>query len=338
MSRGEVEELWEMIQKEKKNFKTDMAFIEKELTCCILDSYPSILYDASKHLIMTGGKRIRPALATLSYNATKGDDGDVKYITPLAIALELIHTATIIHDDIIDKSSMRRGGPTVNVKWGNETALLAGDLIFSKAFGLIGTYENKRVIDTISNACIKLAEGEVLETLHTGNLDMTEEVYLEVIERKTASLFKACTKCGAILGGGSEEEVAALSRYGYLMGIGFQMTDDVLDVVSGEAKLGKPIGADVCLGRPTFVILRAMEVAGEKEKRILDKIIKRKRSSKGDIQKALEIIKNTNSIEYASKRAKSFIERAKREITDLRESEAKRSLELIADYAISREF
>jgi geranylgeranyl diphosphate synthase type I len=307
-----------------------MAFIEGELTYCILDSCPKVLYDASKHLIKKG-KRIRPALAVLSYFAVGEGDKDIGYIAPLAIALELIHTATIIHDDIIDKSSFRRGISTVNAKWGNETALLAGDLVFSKAFGLVGKYEDERVIGAISNACIKLAEGEVLETIHTGNVDMTEEVYLEIIERKTASLFEACAKCGAMLGGGSEAEVDRLSRYGYLMGIGFQMIDDVLDVVSGESTLGKPVGADIALGRPTVVVLHALR-AGEKE---LKEIIQR--PSK-DIKKIFKIIEKTGSIKYAKNRAISFIEKAKKELGILPNSAAKKSLELIADYAVKRKF
>jgi|Deesub1362A_J573_1020465.scaffolds.fasta_scaffold00005_273 geranylgeranyl diphosphate synthase type I len=330
------EQLWEMISEINNDFKSDMSYIEEELTCCILNSYPSVLYNASKHLIVTGGKRIRPALTTLSYRAV-AMEGNVGYIAPLAIALELIHTATIIHDDIIDKSSMRRGVPTVNEKWGNETALLAGDLIFSKAFGLVGKYEKKEIIDIISNACIRLAEGEMLETEHTGNMNMTEEVYLEVIERKTAALFEACTKCAAILGDGTPEEIDALSRFGYLSGIGFQMTDDILDIVSGETILGKPIGADVTQGRPTFVILHALKVAGEEEKEILKDVITGKKLSKDEVKTALQII-NENSIEYAKKRAKSIIEKAKKELRVLKDSSAKKSLEIIADYAISRSF
>jgi geranylgeranyl pyrophosphate synthase len=337
MNRYEVtEELWELVRKNKENFKADMGYIEKELTCCILDSYPAVLYDASKHLILTGGKRIRPALTLLSYQAV-AEDGDIRYVAPLAIAMELIHTATIIHDDIIDKSTMRRSVETVNKKWGEETALLAGDLIFSKAFGLVGRYENQEIIDTISNACIKLAEGEMLETLHTGNMDMTEEVYLEIIERKTASLFEACTKCGAILGGGSKNEVEALSRFGYLSGIGFQMTDDILDVISGETTLGKPTGADISHGKPTFVILHALKAADKKEKKILLDVIEGRKLSKRDVQKALQII-NATSIEYAKDRAKSIIEKAKKELQTLQDTKARRSLEIIADYAISRSF
>jgi geranylgeranyl pyrophosphate synthase len=331
-----MDELWRSIQSVKKDFKRDMELIERELNLSIPSSTPAILYSASKHLT-TGGKRIRPILLTLSFNAVNSKKS-IEYALPIAAAVELIHTATIIHDDILDKSSRRRGVETVNARWGNDVALIAGDLIFSRAFGLVATHENKRVGEAISYACRRLAEGQVLENMHTRDIKMTEEVYLEVIERKTAALFEACTKCGAILGGGSEEEIKALSRYGYLTGIGFQMTDDVLDVNAGEVKLGKPVGVDVSLGKPTFVILHALKAAKDKDKKTLENILYRRRNSLEDVKKALNIIRSTNSIEYASKRARSFIANAKKELSVLRDTNSKKALELIADYAISREF
>jgi len=332
-----MDELWKTLETLEQDFRWEMETIDKGLVSTIPDSSPSILYKASRHLIEIGGKRIRPTLLTLSHNALN-TEGDLNEILPAAIAVELIHTATIIHDDILDRSSLRRGARTVNAKWGDDVALIAGDLIFSRAFGLISSLENKRVSEAIYYACRKLAEGQVLESMHTGDVKMTEEVYLEIIERKTASLFEACTRCGAILGGGNKKEVEALAKYGFLLGVGFQMTDDVLDISSGELKLGKPVGVDVGLGKPTFVILHALKVASERERRVLERTINHNNSSVKDIKKALEIIKGTNSIEYAFKRAKSFISRGKDELKGLKSSNAKDGLLLIADYAINRDF
>jgi geranylgeranyl diphosphate synthase type I len=332
-----MDELWKTLETLDQNFRRELETIDKELISSIPDSSPSRLYKASRHLIEIGGKRIRPTLLMLSHNALN-TEGDLNKILPVAIAVELIHTATIIHDDIIDRSALRRGAQTVNAKWGDDVALIAGDLIFSRAFGLISSLENKRISEAIYDACRKLAEGQVLDAMHTGDTKMTEEVYLEVIERKTASLFEACTRCGAILGGGNKKEVEALARYGFLLGVGFQMTDDVLDISSGELELGKPVGADVGLGKPTFVILHALKVASERERWILERTINHDNSSVKDIKKALEIIKGTNSIEYASKRAKSFISQGKDEIKGLKSSNAKDGLLLIADYAINRDF
>lgn len=332
-----MDELWTRIQKLQPDFRMSMARVEEELTKNLPSDQPSVLYSAARHLIRRGGKRIRPALVLLAHRAANGKR-DINWVLPIAVAVELIHTATIVHDDIIDKSPLRRGTQTVNAQWGNDAALIAGDLLFSKAFGMIGSHEDRRLSEVMSRACMRLAEGEVLEVLHTGDVEMTEEVYLEIIERKTASLFEACTRCGAILGGASEDEIAMLSRYGYQLGTGFQIADDILDVIAGEFKLGKPIGLDVTLGKPTLVVLHAIKATGDGEREILERIMRGEVSSSSDVNGALEIIKGTNSIQYASKRARFFIERAKKEIGGLRDSRAKEALELVADYAISRDF
>jgi geranylgeranyl pyrophosphate synthase len=334
-----LEELWGKISEVNPSFIEDVELVEGEMGWCISNSQPARLYNASCHFIKTKGKRMRPALVLLAYGAVNGEkEIEHEYISPIAVAVELVHTATIVHDDIIDRSSMRRGVETVNAKWGNDTALIAGDLLFSKAFGLVGSHEKRELSGIISNACIKLAEGEILEMLHTGDMSMTEEVYLEVVERKTAILFEACTKCGAILGDGDEHEIKALSRYGYHLGVGFQMTDDILDIVAKEPTLGKPIGVDISMGRPTFVILHALEVADEKDKKELISILKSDKMPDDDIKRALEIIKSTNSIEYATKRAKSQMEAAQKELRHLKDTEAKKALEIIAKYAVERSF
>lgn len=334
-----VEELWDRINEVNSTFIKDMALVESEMEMCVSNSHPTKLYNASCRFIKMKGKRVRPMLVILSCGAVNGGrEINPAYIAPIATAVELVHTATIVHDDIIDRSSMRRGVRTVNAKWGNDTALIAGDLLFSKAFGLVGSHEKRELSGIISNACVKLAEGEILEMLHTGDMTMTEEVYLEVIERKTATLFEACTKCGAILGDGNEKEVKALSKYGYHLGVGFQMTDDVLDIVAKEPTLGKPIGTDISMGRPTFVILHALEVADEKDKSELVSILNSKKRSDADINRALEIIKNTNSIEYATNRAKSQMEAAQKELRHLKDTNGKKALEIIAKYAVERSF
>ncbi|MFQ5816004.1 MAG: polyprenyl synthetase family protein, partial [Candidatus Hydrothermarchaeaceae archaeon] len=265
-----MDELWTKIQELQPDFRRGTALVEDELIKSIPSDQPNVLYNASKHLIKTGGKRIRPAIVLLSYRAVNGDR-DIELALPIAVAVELIHTATLIHDDIIDKSSMRRRAQTVNARWGNDAALIAGDLLFSKAFGMIGSHEERRLSEIMSSACMRLAEGEVLEILHTGDVEMTEEVYLEIIERKTASLFEACAKCGAILGGADDDEVETLSRYGYHLGIGFQIVDDILDFIAGEFKLGKPMGLDITLGKPTLVILHALKVASDGERDVLER-------------------------------------------------------------------
>lgn len=329
-----MERFWE----ELGTFENGIEHVNAEIERTIGRAEPDFLYDASSHLLRLGGKRIRPALVELSFRAVNRDGRSMEYMLPIAVAVELIHTATIIHDDIIDKNSVRRGARTVNAKWGDDTALLAGDLIFSRAFGLVGLHEKKELSKIISEACVKLAEGEVLETYHTGDVDMTEEVYLEIIERKTASLFEASTRCGALLGEGTDEEVEALTRYGYLIGIGFQMTDDVLDIIAGQEILGKPPGTDIALGNVTLATLHSLGMTDGAEKKELERIVKKRKNTKKEISRALEIITASGSIKYSLKRARSFIERAKERLDILEDTEAKRRLQLIADRAITREF
>lgn len=332
-----MDELWDTLESLNHGVRRDMEALDRELMQSLPSGSPLVLYKASRHLIDKGGKRIRPTLLMLSHNAVSRDK-DINRYAPIAIALELIHTATIIHDDIIDYSSLRRGVKTVNAQWGNDVALVAGDLIFSRAFGLIAAQENREVAEEIYTACRKLAEGQVLETMHIADTSMTEEVYLEIVERKTASLFEACTKCGAILGKGGRREVANLGRYGFFLGIGFQMIDDVLDISSVEPRLGKPVGADISLGKPTFVILHALKEASSRDREVLENIISGDNVSLEEVKKALEIVRGTNSLEYARKRASAFISRAKKELDILEDTRAKAALHYIADYAVSRDF
>jgi geranylgeranyl pyrophosphate synthase len=334
---GSMDELWDTLESLNHGIRREVEALDRRLIQSLPNGSPLVLYKASKHLIEKGGKRIRPTLLMLSHNAVSNNNDSQRY-APIAIALELIHTATIIHDDIIDLSSLRRGVKTVNAQWGNDVALVAGDLIFSRAYGLIAAQENSDVAREIYRACRRLAEGQVLEAMHTADTKMTEEVYLEIIERKTASLFEACTKCGAILGDGQDEEVRGLGRYGFFLGIGFQMIDDVLDINSVEPRLGKPIGADISLGKPTFVILHALKEASTKDRETLENIISRRNVPVGEVKMALRIIKGTNSLQYARKRASYFIAKAKRQLNGLEDSPAKAALQCIADYAISRDF
>ncbi len=332
-----MDDLWDQIEALQGDFKSAMALVEKDLFSTMPRDQPRALYSASRHLIKTGGKRIRPALIVLSSMAA-GKRVDVSKVLPIAAAVELIHTATLVHDDIIDKSAMRRGTQTVNAQWGNDAALIVGDLLFSKAFGIIGSHKDRKLSSIIARACAKLAEGQVLEMLHTGDIDMTEEVYLEIIERKTASLFEACTRSGALLGGASPQNVEALAKYGYYLGTGFQIADDILDVISGEFKLGKPIGSDIALGKPTLVLLHALKCASDGERKTLENIMRGKMNSGSYVKKALTIVKSTNSIDYASRRARDLAKRARAELSVLPDSTARKALELVAEYAVSRDF
>lgn len=321
---------------ETEGFNSDLSYVENEIIEIASKFSPHPLEAAFKQLVEVGGKRIRPMLVILSFRSLD-EKTDISYAASIAVAVELIHTATLIHDDIIDRSSKRRGVETVFKKWGEEAAILAGDLLFSKSFGLVGVHEIKELTTVISEACISLTEGEMLEYRHTGNTAMTEEVYLEIIERKTATLFEACSRCGALLGSGSEAEIEALSRFGGYLGISFQIVDDVLDLTADD-KFGKPKAIDIREGKVTIAAIHALRNTSGTDRKTLESIIKKKHKSKKDIEMASEIIKNAGSIEHAFERAECFITKAKSELKVLPDSVAKTKLLRIADSVVSRPF
>jgi len=321
---------------EVEDYNSDLDFVESEIVMIAGSFAPHPLGTAFKELIAVGGKRIRPMLVVLSFRSLNAER-DISYAAPIAVAVELIHTATLIHDDIIDRSYKRRGVETVFKKWGEEVAILAGDLLFSKSFGLVGVHEINELTEIISNACIRLTEGEMLEYRHTQNLGLTEEVYLEVIERKTATLFEACARCGALLGGGKKEEVNALAKFGNYLGVSFQIIDDVLDLTADD-KFGKPKAIDIREGKVTIAVIHSLKNSSPEDRKTLESIIKKKVKSKNDIKKATEIITGSGSIDYAFKRAKYYSEKAKEELKILPESEPKNKLLKIADSVVIRPF
>ncbi len=209
--------------------------------------------------------------------------------------------------------------------------------MFSKAFGLVGVHEIKELTEVISDACIRLSEGEMLEFRHTMNTEITEEVYLEIVERKTGALFEACTHCGALLGRGSKKEVGALTKYGSYLGISYQIIDDLLDITADD-KFGKPKAIDIREGKVTVTAIHALKNANEKNRSELETIIKKESKSKTDIERATSIIKESGSVEYSFKRAEWFSKKAKEELQALPKSEARSRLLSIAEGIIHRPF
>ncbi len=205
----------------------------------------NLLLDASLHIVDSGGKRLRPRLTILSYLAAGGQN--ISEVIPLAAAIELVHTATLVHDDINDHSLTRRGKISVHAQWGKTFALLTGDYLFTKVYELMAPYDSTYNI-IMADACVKLVEGETLQAEAAKNGSIDRETYKLIVERKTASLFQAAAKMGALLAGAEESIVEYLAQYAYFLGLAFQMVDDVLDVVGDPDVLGKPIGSDVVQG------------------------------------------------------------------------------------------
>ncbi len=211
----------------------------------VIRSDVETLRDTSRHILQAGGKRIRPQLLLLSYIATGGTDVD--YAAPVAAAVELVHTASIVHDDINDHGLLRRGRPSVNALWGRTFALLTGDYLFTKVYQLMAPYKDLNII--LAEATVALVEGETLQASAVKEGNFSREVYTKIIALKTAALFKAAAKLGAMLANATEEQIEALGSYGYNVGLAFQIVDDILDILADEKQLGKTTGIDTVQGK-----------------------------------------------------------------------------------------
>ncbi len=319
-----------------KEYSTE---VNREIGKALETVDPPQLYDASKHLIKAGGKKIRPSLVLLSSEVVGGSiEGALK----TAAAVELIHTFSLIHDDIMDQDEMRRGMPSVHTIWGEPMAILAGDIIFSLAFELITQTHNEdipseRVVEalrTIVDACIKICEGQAFDMSFEGNFDVQEEEYMNMIYKKTAALIAAATKAGAILGGGSKEQVKALAEYGRLIGMAFQIQDDYLDVVSEETDIGKPVGSDIVKGKMTLMVVHALSKASVEDKESLISILKE--NSEKNVENAIKIFKKYGSINYTHNIALENVQKAKELLVIVEDSPSKEALSLLADFVLQR--
>jgi len=321
-----------------------VKLIEAEMEKFVPESIePEVLAKASKHLLKAGGKRLRPCLVLIACEAVGGKAEDA---VETAAALELLHTFTLIHDDIMDKDKFRRNVKTVHTIWGEPVAIIAGDALFAKVFEAVAANAKRlnlsadRVVelfDTLSKASFEICQGQALDMLFEEMKDIGEKEYLKMVSGKTGALIEASTKVGALLGRGKPEQVRALAEYGRLIGIAFQIHDDVLGLVGEEKKFGKPIGSDIREGKRTLIRVRALEAAPSSRKKIASVLGKRK-ASKADIKSTIKMLKDTGAIDHATKKARELVARAKSKLDMLPDSKAKRFLLELADFTVEREF
>jgi geranylgeranyl pyrophosphate synthase len=261
----------------------------------MVKSQEQVLTDASLHVIEAGGKRLRPTVTILAYKALGGRD--VRKIVDIAAGFELIHSATLIHDDINDGGSTRRGRVTVYKKFGLHDAIVTGDFLFAKAFQLGGTFD-KTVVETTADACAALAEGEILQNRYRHKKDLTIDTYLQVAERKTAQPIKAGAIVGGYLAGGSSEEIASLGKYGLDLGIAFQIVDDILDFTGDEKKTGKMVGNDLKEGNLTLPSLLAIMNSDDAKKAILA-VISQEDPPVESVKECVKMVVKSGAIEKA---------------------------------------
>jgi octaprenyl-diphosphate synthase len=302
----------------------------------ILDRLASdvVLIDQIGHYIVgSGGKRLRPMIVLLAAR-TVGYQGQ-RHID-LAAIVEFIHTATLLHDDVVDGSDQRRSRDTANAVWGNAASVLVGDFLYSRSFEMMVTVDNMRIMEILSSATNRIAEGEVLQLLNCNDPDTDEARYREVILRKTATLFEAGARLGGVISETGAAEEQALAAYGHHLGMAFQMIDDALDYGSSEEDIGKNIGDDLAEGKPTLPLIRAMQVGDEATREMLREVIEH-----GGVERVDEVrqaIESTDAITYTARLAKGEAELAKRALDALPPSSFRTALAALADFAVDRRF
>ncbi len=296
--------------------------------------HPKELYVAGRHLVDAGGKRLRPSMLLLAAEAVGGDP---EVVVPAAVSIELVHNFTLIHDDIMDNAETRRGRPAVHVKWDEAGAILAGDTLYSKAFEILTASEAKpedmvASVAMLARTCAAICEGQWLDMEFERRDQVTESEYLEMIEKKTGVLYGAAAWMGARLSGAPAHQAEGLDRFGRLVGMAFQIQDDVLDLTAPAEVLGKPRGGDLAEGKKTLIMIHAMATGAEIE------IFGKRNATGQEIEAALKTLRASGSIDYARKKAVNLVSEGKEALAVLPDSDAKSLLLELADYMISRSY
>ena len=296
-----------------------------------LSSDVPLVEKIAQYIIESGGKRLRPLLVLLSSKALGYDRDDH---LKLAAVIEFLHTATLLHDDVVDTSDLRRGRSTANAKWGNAPSVLVGDFLYARAFEMMVELQSLPIMEVLSHATAVIAEGEVLQLMNVKNPDVSEAQYMEVIHNKTAMLFEAASHTGALLSNASDEQETALRDYGKHLGLAFQLVDDVLDYRGDADAMGKNVGDDLAEGKPTLPLIHAMANGNEAERTLIRQAIRK--GGLDDLPEILRIVDQSGALEYTMTRAREEAEAARQRLASLAPSPHKEALELLTELAVAR--
>jgi octaprenyl-diphosphate synthase len=311
----------------------DMTAVNDLINDRMASEHAPRIPEVTAHLVDAGGKRLRPML-TLAAAHICGYDGP--YHIHLAATVEFIHTATLLHDDVVDESGQRRGRPTANLLWDNKSSVLVGDYLFARSFQLMTETNNMRVLAILSNASATIAEGEVLQLTAAQNLATDEAIYLKVVRGKTAALFSAATEVGGVIAGASAEQIKALYDYGDALGVAFQIVDDLLDYQGDTQATGKNIGDDFRERKLTLPVIKAVAQADAEERAFWTRTIEKGRQEDGDLDHALSLLKKHDTLSATKTDALAWAERAKTALDALPDHELRDMLRDLADYVVAR--
>ncbi len=308
----------------------------EELILQKLKSDVNLIGKMSNHHLNSGGKRLRALLTLGSAKLTgyKEDNRDIN----LAACVELIHSATLLHDDVIDESNLRRGVKTANSIWGNQSSILVGDYLLSRCFEMMVEDGDLEILKLLSSTSAKIAQGEVLQLQHKGEADLLEETYIDIINLKTASLFAAATKTGACLSGSNEKEKKALESYGRNLGLAFQIADDALDYYAKEKLFGKQVGKDFFEGKVTLPLITIFQKGNEEEKNFLNEIMKKQKRTEEDFSETLALINKYKAVEATFKKAEYFVNVSFDALAIFPDIEDKKILQNLTSFSLNRSF
>jgi octaprenyl-diphosphate synthase len=310
----------------------DMAEVNALIRTRMASEHAPRIPEVTAHLVEAGGKRLRPML-TLASARLCGYQGDDH--VKLAATVEFIHTATLLHDDVVDESEKRRGRPTANLLWDNKSSVLVGDYLFARSFQLMVETGNLRVLDILSNAAATIAEGEVLQLSAAQDLKTTEAIYLQVVRGKTAALFSAATEVGGVIAGMDDAKVRALFDYGDALGIAFQIVDDLLDYWGSDAT-GKNVGDDFRERKLTLPVIKAIALADDAERDFWKRTIARGKQEDGDLDHAIALLNKHGTLEATRADANDWIAKARAALATLPDHPIKEMLDDLADYVVAR--
>lgn len=314
-------------------FAQDMQAVDKLINSYITSNVTPVISELSNHLINAGGKRLRPLL-TLAASDLCNYSG-ASHIK-LAAAIEFIHTATLLHDDVVDESFQRRGKPTANILWDNQSSVLVGDYLFSKSFQLMVETDSLKVLSILADASSTISEGEILQLSAVKNIKTDESTYFKIIEGKTAALFAAATEVGAVISNVEDKEADALANFGKALGISFQITDDLLDYVGSEEVLGKNIGDDFKEGKVTLPLIKAISKSSKEEKRFWEEVINKGMQKSSDLEHALLLMRQHNVFDETRSEAIKWSKKARNYLDIFPESKTKVILQELTYFVVER--
>jgi len=316
--------------------RDDLARVEKVIGLETIGSVAAV-NTISHHMQSAGGKRLRPILLLLSSRVVSSSTETTSEAIELAAVVELVHTSTLVHDDVIDEAKVRRGRPSANALWGNQMSILAGDWLYMQAFQIAMRQRNFTVLDILIGLTQVMVEGELMQLDRLGRIDLTEADYMELVDRKTACLFNACCRLGAMAGGADDSDSARLGEFAWNLGMAFQLIDDILDFTSKENILGKPVGNDLAEGKVTLPLLYALAETTREETRMIETILKDRSYERVPFSTVLEIIEKYKGVERAQERAQQFTARSREVIETFPDSPYRKAVLTIADIITERD-